>query len=275
MTRDQSSPIRRIGRYWRIRFPGSHFLLFKHQAEAEHAANLDLAGAAENSGCVGISKGRLVRTRHLVDRGGRQRVFFVIGGEDVDASDSQDIDRLVFVDPGGQRYPVGYPRCADCGEGLQAKDARGRWIEVNELACGLVLTGAGRVDFADGLRWCAMCGSRFTDTRFGWGWRPVKAYGARCRPSVWDTLNQVAAVSAILGPLALISLWPADLSGWWIILVAAIWFVAFGAAAGFLDILYHERNIPESALDAARRAAEAWDRDARQRDGLPLFDALR
>ena len=202
-------------------------------------------------------------------------MFFVIGGEDVDASESQDTDRLIFVDPGGWRYPVGYPRCVDCGGGLRAKDARGEWIEVNELARGLVLTGAGRVDFADGLRSCASCGSRFTDTRYGWGWRPVKAYGARFRPSKWANLSQVAGVGAILGPFALMAWWPADVSGWWIIPGAAIWLVAFTAVAAFLDDLYTERNIPRSALDAARRAADTWDRDACRRDDLPLFYRVR
>ena len=76
----QAPDIRRIGPYWRVRYPGSHFVLFKHRAQAEHAATLAWAQAAESAACVGMDAGRLIRARHLADRWGPPRL----------SSDNQD-----------------------------------------------------------------------------------------------------------------------------------------------------------------------------------------
>ena len=271
----QAPDIRRIGPYWRVRYPGSHFVLFKHRAQAEHAATLAWAQAAESAACVGMDAGRLIRARHLADRWGPPRLFFVIGGEEVDASGSLDVFRLIFMDPDGQWYPVGRPRCVDCGGRLDAKDAQGKWIDLHDLERRLARTGARGQDFAHGLRRCADCGSLFTDTRYGWrGW-PVKAYLAPLRPSTLDTLSQVAFISGIHGALGLILLWALSLSGWWVLPVAPIWFVSSMAAAGWLYDLSHEWDIPQSALDCARRAADGRDRTPREPHALPLFDRAR
>ena len=257
--RTQRSDIRRIGRYWRVRFPGGRFLLFKHQAAAKHAATLDMAQATENAACVGMDVGRLVRTRHLVDSRDPPRLFFVIGGEEVEASKRTDVIVLIFMDHAEQGYPVGRPRCVDCSGRLHVKGACGEWIEVKVLERRLALgTGCAHPD--DGLRRCSECGSLFTDTRHGWGWRPLDAYVPPVRPSTLDTLSQMACVSGILGVLALIYLWDLTPLGWWVIPVAAVWFVSCMAATGWLEDLSHEWDIPDSALAGARRMADIQNR---------------
>ena len=245
----------RAGSFWRVRYPtpggeGFH-LLFRHRAQGEHALSLSRSQASESRHYVGIEAGRLVRARHLVDVGDARRLFFVIRGEEVDASDSlEDRVGLIFMDPDRQFYTPGYPRCLDCGGMLLAKGGHGKWIEVLDLERNAAHFGARFVDFADGLRQCAACGSRFTDTRYGWVW-PLKAYASRIRPSTLDALSQVAVGSGLFGVVGLISV-----AEWWVIPVGAVWFVSCMAAASWLVDLVRERDIPQDVLDAARRAAD-------------------
>lgn len=178
-------------------------------------------------------------------------MFFVIGGDEVDASRRSDVIVLIFMDPAEQWYPVGRPRCVDCGGQLDAKDARGKWIAVRVIERRLAL-GAGRVHSDDGLRRCTKCGSLFTDTRYGWGWLSLRAYVAPIRPSTLDALSQVAGVIGILG----VFLWALTPLGWWIIPVAAVWFVSCTVAAVWLEDLSGEWDVPDSALACARRPAD-------------------
>ena len=267
----EQAQLERTGRHWLVRYPPEHYphldegwnaLLFDHRTQATKAMSLEPEQAAERLPWVGIGAGRLVRARHLEKRCGVSRLFFVVGGKRVAASHSLATAGWIFSDRTGQFYLPGYPRCLDCGGGLLARGRRGTWVDAEELEMRLRIVVGHVQDFADGLRLCSGCGSRFADTRYLEAW-PLKEYWLPLRRSTRVELGKAMCLLAFAGlwlPGVLVgweSGWAAPLGlTWWL-----VWFcigIHWVEDVGFVG--FEKRSAPRAVLDAAVRAAADHDR---------------